>query len=121
MHQPNNKIEVKHYKIDFDAEGFFECFLSDTVRIDIPFYSLHQQIAIVEPKLSRVLNKYQTWEEEIDFLTWAEIDLIPYMNSYIERLYKDNNNSLQDLVWTLNPINRQWELDDYGWADGELG
>lgn len=110
MHHPHDKISVKHYSIDYEAEGYFECILSNEKRIDIAFYMLHKQILEDNYKLGRVLNKYQTWEEEIDFLLWTEIDLIPYMNAYIDRLITTLG-SLEDILWVWDSDINEWVLE----------
>jgi hypothetical protein len=106
------KMRVIKYAIDREAEGFYETYLEHGKRIDIAFHSLHRHIAIIEPRLSRVLNRYETWDEEIDFLEWMQLDLTPYLESYIEALRIDNGGTLKDLLWTYDSVTDDWVLDD---------
>lgn len=105
-------MRVIKYTIDREAEGFYETYLENRKRIDIPFYALHAHIAVIEPKLSRVLNKYETWDEEIDFIEWMGLDLTEYLESYIDRLRIDNGGTLKDLLWVYDSVTDDWVLDD---------
>ncbi len=103
---------ITRYHIEEVEEFFFECYLGENKRIDVPLYSLDAHLAVVEPELNRVLKRYETYEECVDFLKWAEIDLTPYLDSYLEKLCFENNGTLRDLIWTYRPEEDDWYLED---------
>ena len=91
---------IKTYRAINSAEGYFRCQLqSDVVeRIDIPFYSIDKHIAELDPKLSRVLNKEPDWDSWLEFVLWLELDMTPYIESYLIHLKAANGGSLKGLT-----------------------
>jgi hypothetical protein len=41
-----------------------------------------------------------------------QLDLTPYLESYIEALRIDNGGTLKDLLWTYDSVTDDWVLDD---------
>lgn len=89
---------IKTYKVINEAEGYFECTLLNRERIQIPFYALDSHIAVIEPRLSRVLNKHKDWDEWLAFIEWMELDMTQYIVSYLEQLRIDNGGDLKGLT-----------------------
>ena len=109
---PKRMKMIKTYKTINEAEGYFECQLETEERIQIPFYALDSHIAVIEPRLSRVLNKHKDWDEWLAFIEWMDLDMTTYIESYLEQLRIDNGGTLKGLTEEWNEQFGVWLSTD---------
>lgn len=90
---------VDKFIVVYDNEGYFECLLNNTNKIDVDFDMFFNQVKKDDYKLFEAIDKYETYNEGIEFLIWMDIDIKPFLNNYLIQLEKDNGGTLKDLVW----------------------